>query len=209
MFYTILDQKRLALLPLFKSFKESFYLAGGTALALQIGHRDSVDFDFFCEKDIRTKELFERLRVIFKGHVLRNIQEEVNTLTVLVDDAIKISFFTHKYKCISKTLHDANVTYAGIADIGCMKLSAITGRASNKDYIDLYFILKYFSLANLLDMAHKKYRELERNLILKSLVYFDDVTLEKILFKNNNEITFEEVKDTLRSEVKELSNLRK
>lgn len=68
MFYNILDQKRLALLPLFKSFKEGFYLAGGTALALQIGHRDSVDFDFFSEEDIDTKELFERLRKIFAGH---------------------------------------------------------------------------------------------------------------------------------------------
>lgn len=64
-----------------------------------------------------------------------------------------------------------------------------------------------FYLADLLNFAYKKYPELERNLILKSLVYFDDVTLEKILFKNKSDITFEAVKDTLRSKVKELSKV--
>ena len=84
-----------------------------------------------------------------------------------------------------------------------MKLSAITGRASNKDYIDLYFILQHFSLSDVLEDARLKYPELEMNLILKSLVYFEDITLEKILFKNNNEVTFEAVKEKLRSEVKQ------
>src|SRR3989344_4720837 len=202
MFYDILDKKRIDILPLFVSFKKSFYLAGGTALALQIGHRDSNDFDFFSQENINTQELFERLREIFKGHTLLNIQEESNTLTILVDDVIKISFFTHKYKLIKETINDGNLSLASMEDIGCMKLSAITGRASNKDYIDLYFILKRLSLSDLLKKSHQKYPELERNLILKSIVYFDDITLEKILFKNNNNVTFDKVKDTLRSEVK-------
>ena len=207
MFYDILDKKRIDILPLFVSFKKSFYLAGGTALALQIGHRDSNDFDFFSQENINTQELFERLREIFKGHTLLNIQEESNTLTILVDDVIKISFFTHKYKLIKETINDGNLSLASMEDIGCMKLSAITGRASNKDYIDLYFILKRLSLSDLLKKSHQKYPELERNLILKSIVYFDDITLEKILFKNNNNVTFDKVKDTLRSEVKKLSNI--
>ncbi len=207
MFYTILDKKRLDLLPLFKNFKNDFYLAGGTSLALQIGHRDSLDFDFFSDGDIHTARLFERLRKFFEGYKLLKIQEENNTLTVLIDDSVKISFFTYKYKLIDETISDENITYAGIADIGCMKLSAITTRASNKDYIDLYFILKIFSLSDLLDKARRKYPQLDRNLILKSLVYFEDVMQEKIIFKNNNGIAFEEVKKRLRSEVKKLSNL--
>lgn len=202
MFYTILDQKRLAILPLFKHFKKNFYLGGGTSLALQIGHRDSIDFDFFSKEILSTTALFEQLREIFKGHTLLKIQEEQNTLTVLVDDSIKISFFTYAYTLIGHTTCDENIIFASIEDIGCMKLSAITSRASNKDYIDLYFILKHFSLPDLLEKAREKYPELERNLILKSLVYFEDITLEKILFKNNNNVLFEEVKNTLRSEVK-------
>lgn len=204
MFYDILDKKRLDILPLFEGFKKDFYLAGGTALALQIGHRDSVDFDFFSKEDINTKELFERLREIFKEHKLLKIQEEPNTLTVLVDDAIKISFFTHKYKLIGEIINDGNLSLASAEDIGCMKLSAITGRASNKDYIDLYFLLQRFSLSDLLENARLKYPGLERNLILKSLVYFEDIMQEKILFKNNNDVDFEEVKDRLRVEVKKL-----
>jgi len=207
MFYNILDKKRLDVLPLFKNFKNNFYLAGGTSLALQIGHRDSIDFDFFTEEDINTKELFERLRKIFEGHKLLNIQEESNTLTLLIDGSVKISFFTHKYKLIDKTISDKNLTYASIGDIGCMKLSTITGRASNKDYVDLYFILKFFSLSNLLDKARRKYPQLDRNLILKSLVYFEDIMQEKIMFKNYNGIAFEDVKKRLKSEVKKLSNL--
>ncbi|MBI4994267.1 nucleotidyl transferase AbiEii/AbiGii toxin family protein [Candidatus Peregrinibacteria bacterium] len=209
MFYDILDKKRLDILPLFEGFKKDFYLAGGTALALQMGHRDSVDFDFFSKEDINTKELFERLREIFKGHKLLKIQEESNTLTVLVDDAVKISFFTYKYKLIKELINDGNLSLASMEDIGCMKLSAITGRASNKDYIDLYFILQRLSLSDLLENARLKYPELERNLILKSLVYFEDITLEKILFKNNNDVTFEEVKDKLKTEVKKAPNSMK
>ncbi|MBI3458752.1 nucleotidyl transferase AbiEii/AbiGii toxin family protein [Candidatus Azambacteria bacterium] len=208
MFYNILDKKRLDLLPLFKEFKKDFYLAGGTALALQIGHRDSIDFDFFSEQDINTKKLFEQLREIFKKHTLLNIQEELNTLTVLVDDFIKISFFTHKYHLIQERVDDdENLSLASIEDIACMKLLAITGRASNKDYIDLYFILKNLSLLNLLEKAYIKYPELERNLILKSLVYFEDITQEKILFKNNNDVDFEKIKEMLRNEVKKVQIL--
>lgn len=207
MFYSILDKKRLDILPLFKSFKNDFYLAGGTSLALQIGHRDSIDFDFFSDNDINTARLFERLREIFKEHKLLKIQEEINTLSMLIDELVKVSFFTYKYKLIDKTISDENFIFASVADIGCMKLSAITGRASNKDYIDLYFILKLFSLSELLEKAHEKYPELDRNLILKSLVYFEDVTAEKIIFKNNNDIAFEEVKSRLRSEVKKLKLL--
>ena len=207
MFYNILDKKRLDILPLFRNFKDSFYLAGGTSLALQIGHRDSVDFDFFSEEDIHTGALFERLRKIFGGHKLLKIQEEPNTLTALIDESVKISFFTYKYKLIDRITSDENLTYASIQDIACMKLSAITGRASNKDYIDLYFILNLFSLLNLLEKAQEKYPELDRNLILKSLVYFDDIAAEKIMFKNNNDISFEDVKQRLRNEVKKLSNL--
>ena len=204
MFYNILDKKRLDILPLFRNFKDSFYLAGGTALALHLGHRDSIDFDFFTSEDINTEELFERLREIFKRHKLLKIQEEPNTLTVLIDDSVKISFFTYKYKLIDKTISDENFTFAGVVDIGCMKLSAITGRASNKDYIDLYFILKLFSLSDLLDKTYEKYPQLDRNLILKSLVYFEDVTQEKIIFKNSSDIAFEEVEKSLKNEVKKL-----
>ncbi len=92
MFYNILDKKRKSILPLFEPLKNEFYLAGGTALALQIGHRDSIDFDFFSDKDFDTKELFEKLEKIFSAYKIKKVQDEKNTLTIVVDDNVRLSF---------------------------------------------------------------------------------------------------------------------
>lgn len=204
MFYDILDKKRLDLLPFFKNFKNNFYLGGGTALALQIGHRDSLDFDFFKEGEINPAKLFNDLEEFFIGHHLLKIQEEKNTLGLIVDDDIKLSFFGYRYQLIKELIDEENVALASIEDVGCMKLSAITGRASNKDYIDLYYILQRVKLEDLLKMASEKFTDLDRNLILKSLVYFEDVNLGRIAFKNNNHVDFEEVKEFLKEKVKKL-----
>ncbi len=204
MFYNILGQKRLKALPCLKIFKKEFYLAGGTSLALQIGHRDSIDFDFFSPKDLDTKKLFAELNEVFNGFELLKIQEEKNTLTILIDNSIKLSFFTYKYKLLNDLIDEKNLKLASIEDIGCMKLSAITGRAANKDYVDIYYILQNIRLKDLLVKASEKFSNLDKNLILKSLVYFDDVDIEPIIFKNDNYIDFENVKNFLEEAVKKI-----
>lgn len=83
-----------------------------------------------------------------------------------------------------------------------MKLSAITGRASNKDYIDLYFISQKIGFKQLLDQAKNKFKNIDINLILKSLVYFDDIEEDEIIYKNNNDINFSEIKKFLIEKVK-------
>lgn len=193
MFYDILDKKRREILPLFKPFKKDFYLAGGTALALQIGHRDSVDFDFFSKKDIDTNEVFAKLKEVFKGYKIVKVQEEENTLTVIIDENIAVSFFGYKYKLIKPLVKEEYFNLASIEDIGCMKLSAIIGRKSNKDYIDIYYILQKVKLRYILDMARKKMPELDRNLVVKNLVYFKDIEASPIKFRNNNKVTLKEV----------------
>lgn len=201
MFYNILDKKRINLLPLFRNFKKEFYLAGGTALALQIGHRDSDDFDFFCKKDIDTQKLFVDIKNFFKDYKVVKVQDECNTLTVIVDNSIKLSFFSYKYELMQQLIDEPNLKIASIIDIACMKLIAITSRASNKDYIDIYYVLQQMDLAELLEVASKKFSDIDRNLILKSLVYFDDVKIESIMFKNNKKIDFEKVKDFIKAKV--------
>jgi len=201
MFYDIFDKKRLAILPLLKIFKDDFYLAGGTGLALQLGHRDSIDFDFFSNKDIDTQKLFLKIKKVFNGYKIAKIQEEKNTLTVFIDNDIKLSFFTYKNKMLKKYIDEENFKIASILDIACMKLSAIVSRASNKDYIDLYFILKEISLTEILNILNKKIPELDSNLVLKSLVYFKDIQEEPIKFKNNKDIPFLEVEKFLKKEV--------
>jgi len=205
MFYDILDKKRLAILPLLRNFRSDFYLAGGTGLALQLGHRDSIDFDFFSAKDINTPKLFLRIKDIFSGHRILKVQEENNTLTVFIDDNIKLSFFTYKYKLIGKLVSEPNLEIASVLDIACMKLAAIVSRATNKDYIDLYFIIKVMPLQDILDKLSRKAPELDINLVLKSLIYFKDVAREPIKFKHGRAVDFKIVRNFLEKEVGKIS----
>jgi hypothetical protein len=94
---------------------------------------------------------------------------------------------------------------ASVTDIGCMKLSAIVSRSVNKDYVDLFYILKNVTLRNLLDLAAKKLPALDRNLILKSLVYFDDMLVEPLVFLPGKEVDIKVVQEYLVDEVKKLS----
>ncbi|MFH0840874.1 MAG: nucleotidyl transferase AbiEii/AbiGii toxin family protein [bacterium] len=198
--YEILDKQRRSILPLLKKFKSDFYLAGGTGLALQIGHRDSVDFDFFSYRSFNTVKLYKKIKEIFSDFKIKKIQDEKNTLTILLDNKIKISFFSYPYKLINSIVEDEYLRVASILDISSMKLSAIVSRATIKDYLDIYFILQQYSLEKLLKVTGKKFNDLDRNLILKSLVYFSDVTKEPIRYKTTK-ITWQQVQNFLKKEV--------
>ncbi len=205
MYYEILDKKRRKALPLLQGFKKDFYLGGGTALALQIGHRDSIDFDFFSTENIDTTRIFSQIEDSFLGKDIVKTEEEKNTLTVFIENSVKISFFTYRYPLIKNTKKEKYLELASVEDIGCMKLSAITSRAANKDYIDIYYILKeVICLEELLALTRKKFPQINTNLILKSLVYFKDVEIEPIMFKENKEVDFSEVKEFLIEKVKEV-----
>ncbi len=195
-YWNILDEKRINLLPLFKAFKEDFYLAGGTALALQLGHRDSIDFDFFSLRSFSTEELFQKVEQVFEGHLVIKTQEAKDTLTFVTYKGVKISFFAYTYKLIEPLLDEDNFKMASIEDIGAMKLSAITSRSVLKDYVDLYFILHKISLKKLLDITQEKFPTIDTNPKLKSLIYFDDIQEAPILFRDD-EVGFETIKDYL------------
>lgn len=202
MHYEILDDRRRTLLPQFASFKGNFYLAGGTALALQIDHRDSIDFDFFSRKGFDTARLFKECEASFGGHSLTKTQDEKDSLSFLIDTAVSVSFLGFPYPLVKPLVVTEYFDIASIEDIGCMKLSAITGRAALKDYVDLYFILRSIPLSVLLESTATKFPSLDRNLILKSLVYFDDVAREPIRFVGQ-EVPLEELKAFFEKAVRE------
>ena len=205
MHWDILDKKRTDFLPSCRFTKaQGFYLAGGTGLALQIGHRDSIDFDFFTEKDIVPDEVFAQLKVETQGRNLTIVQKEKNTLSVIVDQEIKLSFFGYHYPLLFPLVDSPSFSIASVRDIAAMKLSAITSRSLEKDYVDLYYILQTCSLANILGDAKQKFPELDQSVILKALVYFDDVEQEHILFKHGYALEFAVVKEFLRNKVKAL-----
>jgi hypothetical protein len=201
MYWDILDQSRLNILPKLTNLADKFYLAGGTGMALQLGHRDSIDFDFFTKDVFSSVEMFEKIKKAFNGEVVVKTQDEKETLTVEINDNIKLSFFRYNYDLVKPLVTTEFFQLASVEDIGCMKLAAIVSRFLLKDYVDLYWILQSISLSDLINLNQKKYRDLDTNLVLKSLVYFDDVVPEPILFKNKMEVSFEKVKEFLRKEV--------
>ena len=201
MFYNVLDKKRQNILPLLASFKKEFYLAGGTALALQLGHRSSVDFDYFTNKDIDTDKVLSEIKVAFKDHKILKVREEENTLIVLIDEGILLSFFGYKYKLIKSLIKEEYFNLASVEDIGCMKFSAIVGRKDIKDYVDIYYILQKIKLKELLRLSWIKFPELDSNLIMKNLVYFKDIDNSPIKFKNNNKVTLKEVEKFMKKAV--------
>lgn len=192
----------MEILPLFGAFKKQFYLAGGTGLALQIGHRDSLDFDFFTPDHFDVAAFHSNLIEIFGGKKIIATLEEKDSLNVVIDDEIKLSFLRYAYKLIEPCIEEEYLKIASVEDIACMKLSAIVSRATWKDYIDIFFILKKIPLDKLLFAMAQKMPDLDRNLVLKSLVYFDDIPQEEILFKGDFEILRKDVEVSLEKQAK-------
>jgi len=178
----------------------SFYLAGDTALALELGHRISVDLDFFNKDTFSVSSLVEQL------NTLGNLQIEDQSETTFNGslDGVKISFFKYPYKLLFSTRKYNNVRLADERDIGAMKIQAISGRGSKKDFIDLFVLLKKYSIQELLNFFYNKYEEFNYNQlhILKSLSYFYDADTnpEPIYI---NPIDWEKVKKFIKNIVDE------
>lgn len=168
-----------------KNFPE-FYLAGGTALALQIGHRISVDFDLFSSEEI-SKGLLSEIKRVFSSQKLALSISNPDELTVFVN-GIKISFIKYPFPIISDFAEYEKVKLAGIKEIAAMKAYVIGRRGSYKDYIDLYFIIYkgFVSLEEIINLSEKKYgSEFNSRLFLEQLVYLDDIEDMDILFLEN------------------------
>ena len=174
----VLPENQLQLFELLsnQSFINGFYLAGGTGLALHIGHRQSIDFDFFIPADFDTYLIINKLVSI--GNYQRD-NEEKNTINGSLD-GIKISFFGYQYKTIDDFSYYNNIRLAGLKDIAAMKMEAIAGRGSKKDFVDIYFLLQQYTLDEIFEFHTIKYGKGLSNRYhhLKSLVYFKDADSE-------------------------------
>jgi len=184
-----------------QTWLNSYYLVGGTALALYIGHRQSVDFDFFSECDFDNTTIIGTLSQI--GNFELFSQSE-NTVDGSLND-VKVSFITYKYPLLKPSLKYENILIADMLDIALMKLEAIAGRGSMKDFIDLFYLLKYYSLSELFEMHKEKYGAAISNQyhLLKSLVYFDDAERD-IMPKMLINVNWNVIKNTIVGEVKNL-----
>lgn len=154
-------------------------LAGGTGLALHLGHRVSEDFDFFRNEIVDVQVLHEILRQV---GTYETLQEAERTLTVIVSD-VKVSFFQIPERFLYKTTPYSFFQIADPRDIALMKLLAISSRGSRKDFVDLYTVLRGgIRLKDLFKDLPRKYRAGRTNEyhILKSLTYFEDAEKEPL-----------------------------
>ena len=177
----ILDKKRKTLLPLLREFKNEFYLAGGTALALQLGHRKSFDFDFFALNGFNLTNLKKKAESLFKNHTANIIQLEADTFTILIDDEIKISFFKITDKQITPLIESEWFSICDELEIGAMKISALL-RAAYRDYVDIYFLLKKYKLKEIINLCERKYQSFEVSVYLKAIISYDDIEITPINF---------------------------
>ncbi len=177
------------------------YLAGGTAAALQIGHRISVDFDFFTAKEF--------VPSVFSAELSKFglfDEEQANKGSVLGEfEGISFSLFIYEYPLIFPAVKYLSLDIADIRDIAAMKIDAVATRGTKRDFIDLYFICQSgYRLVELLDFYNKKYQNLASNLvhIQKSLVFFDDAEPDETP-RMLKEVDWEKVKDFFENGVRD------
>ena len=192
---TISQRLLLALEKLsgFESVAGPFYLAGGTALSLLIGHRKSEDIDLFTFEKFSVEKISDLL-LQHSGTVRETANQTVHGT---LEDA-KVSFLFYPYPLIDASGGEEKIykiKLASVRDIACMKLLAISQRGEKKDFYDLYEILKIIAMTELQTLLEKKYGEGKVNLyaIARSLTYFEDAE-DSPLPESLNKTNWETVK---------------
>lgn len=188
----ILSQEQKELLPIISQFKREYYLVGGTAIALHIGHRESIDFDLFKEKDIRKKVVFSKLKNI-DYKVSFSDYNQINMLS----SGVKITFFSFPYNFPVNSELEKFIKMPDLLTLAAMKAFALGRRAKWKDYVDLYFILKFhFSFEEISNKAKMIFKDefIEKQFIAQ-LGYFKGINYsEEVVFVIPNPPTEEEIK---------------
>lgn len=154
-----------------------FYLAGGSAAALHLGHRISIDFDFFTPDNYDSVPLFQGLHSY--GELIIQ-QQSLGTMVGQLNE-VRISFFVYPYPLLAEPIELNGVRIAHLLDIAMMKLIAIAQRGTKRDFIDLYFICQHgYSLDELLDHLSDKYQTVSYPVyhLLRALLYFEDAELD-------------------------------
>lgn len=193
----ILTQSQLNLLPFIKKFKRNFCLVGGTAIALQIGHRRSIDFDMFISKEsIDLKTIKKKYREIQTGKK-KIIYESFDQFHIKIED-VKITFFAYPFS-INTVIDESFCRMPDLLTLSAMKVYALGGRAKWKDYADMYFILKtFFTLEQIEQKADEIFGDsFSSKLLRQQLSYFDDIDYSEEVEFMDKEIPKDEIKNFL------------
>ena len=188
--------KRLMLLPIL----EPFFLVGGTALALQLGHRKSIDLDLFTPELFNNSSLVETLATNFDISIEL---EEPNMLITNIE-GVKVDFVKMGYPILSPTLLIEGVRMLNLRDIAPMKLKAIAQRGSKKDFFDIYFLLDQLPLETMISLFKQKFKMHEVFHIVKSLTYFEDAEQSANPVVFDESVTWNKVKTSINKAIKDM-----
>ena len=170
----ILNDKQLELLPLLKQYKREYYLVGGTAIALYIGHRRSIDFDLFKYSALNRKRNLDKISKEGYQFVLtRNVEEQQN---LIVND-VKLTFFQYPFEISPINTFEDTVKLPSLLDLASMKAYALGRRSKWKDYVDLCILLdRHFTFKEICGRANEIYGQMFSEKLFRSqLSYFDDI----------------------------------
>lgn len=177
-----------------------FNLVGGTSLALQLGHRISVDIDMFGNSDIDEIEFVTQLSKFGKVTVIKKSK----SIIIFSIDGIKVDFVNYNYPLLEQIMIFDNIRLVSDKDVAAMKLNAIAGRGSRKDFIDLYFLMKKYTLKEMLSYYNQKYTDGSAFMVIKSLSYFDDAEKEAMPVMLQN-VSWETMKNSILKEAQNLN----
>lgn len=174
----ILSKEQVDLLPLLAIANRGFGLVGGTAIALQIGHRRSIDFDLFSFKEFKNKEIRKKIEKVVK--ITKTLVNKSGEYTFFSND-VKITFFNFTYKIEYKKNFEGMIKMPDLLTLAAMKAFAIGQRAKWKDYVDLYFIMRdFFSFKEISKKSQALFgAEFNEKLFRIQLSYFEDVNYEE------------------------------
>lgn len=192
----ILSNKQLELLPVIKYFSRQYFLVGGTAIGLQIGHRQSIDFDLFSNKQIKPQSIKNKLKNLNIRYGI--IHQEYDQLHLMIDD-VKLTFFTFPYQINANESYKDIIKMPALLDLAAMKALALGGRAKWKDYVDMYFLMKYsFSLSDVELKAEGLFGEaFSAKLFRQQLAYFNDIDYSEAVSYMKEEPTKSEIEKFL------------
>lgn len=196
-----IEPKTLELLRRLQSLSifEHSRLVGGTALALQLGHRKSIDLDMFGSIEATSEEIQDACRNA--GEL--EISKTSKNINIYWLDGIKVDCVNYPYEWLEECKVLDGLRLASVNDIAAMKISAIINRGTKKDFIDLHFLLNEMSLNQILDLYDKKYPDGSRFIAIKSLTYFEDAESDPMPYMFND-VTWDDVKGSIISEVQKL-----
>ena len=186
--------KKLQKIPLLSELR----LVGGTALALQLGHRRSVDLDFFGPIDADGLQIADEMYSAGLDDIV--IIRDTRTIKIYFVNKIKVDIVSYHYKWLAPPIGADNVKLADIKDIAAMKLAAITNRGTKKDFIDIFFLLQQFTVKQMIKMYEQKYTDGSIFNVLRSLTYFEDAEKD-IMPEMYIPVDWTQVKQTVREAV--------